>query len=340
MNGAEPAGQPGARTPAPDDTHSSAGYRRSRVTMVITCYNHAQLVEKALDSVLDQTRPPDQLIVTDDASADGSGEVIERWLAKNWPEATFVRHTTNRGLTPTLNEVISLVQGDSLALLSADDWMRPDRLAIQVPILEQHPEVSMVHSDVLVVDESGAVIGLGSTRLEAGPRDGDLYRLLLAGNVILTPSVLLRTSTLRSAGEYDESLFAEDYDMWLRLARLAEWAYVPEPLVFYRHHAHAATSRTGYLVAAREQELRILRKHLGQAVELDELVMRQIRGILVRLYLWGRSPAATARDLRDASPRGQGGVSTKYRLASTMRIPGPAVRKLTRLMRTGAPAEV
>lgn len=306
-------------------TESSSGIG---VSFILTCYNHARYAEQALGSILSQTHRPSQLIVTDDASTDESVEVIEAWIERYWPEAIFIGNQENRGLTATLNEAVPLVSGDAVAIMSADDWMADDRIAKQALILLNQPEIAMVHSDVLDVDSNGVPLRFGSDRIGDVETSGDLFMVLLGRNVISAPSVMLRTDVLRSAGPYDESLSAEDYDMWLRLSRTNRWAYIPEPLINYRRHADATTKSRDYLFASREQKLTVLRKHLGVNAEADRLIASQLRELVIRLYEWGRSPALTASDLGEirsirATPR-----LAFYWLVASLRVPGRRVQQL------------
>lgn len=120
------------------------------VTMVVGCYNHHSYIEQALDSVLAQSRRPAQLIITDDASSDGSQAVMSRWLSVNWPDAIFIKRNKNIGFPAILNEAMSLVSGDLVAVMSADDWMREDRIQLQAEAFESaEPNIGMVWSEAI-----------------------------------------------------------------------------------------------------------------------------------------------------------------------------------------------
>ena len=209
------------------------------VTVVIACYNHVEYLEEALDSVKSQTMLPAQLIVTDDASSDGSADLIAGWLADNWPDAVFIRNQNNQGFPATLNLAIPHVTGTFLAIMSADDQMCEDRLELQARALMAWPEAGMVYSDMLEVRPDGELTGqrwfdsdrqgpaLPPTSQPGSPVD--LYLPMLERAFISAPTVLMRTAALREAGCYDEHLIAEDYDMFLRLSRSWYWVYLPEP---------------------------------------------------------------------------------------------------------------
>lgn len=284
------------------------------VTVVVACYNHAPYVQKALEAALAQTERP-RVIVTDDASHDGSQDIIRGFVDEHGLEEwVLVLHEENRGLCPTFNEALGLVTTPFVAFISADDWMAPDRVQHQAQLLRSAPtDVVMYYADVRTVGATGEPGGLWSTVWPPARRiglSGDIFRELLEGNFIPAPSVMVRTQALRHAGGYDEALFFEDHDMWLRLSSKARIGFDDHPTVFYRVHDSSMSSGL-----TQTQDERLLRaflhmyaKHLGRDDQTDEFVTARLYDWACRGYKMGLPRALTVPHLwrymvRNKSPR-------------------------------------
>jgi glycosyltransferase involved in cell wall biosynthesis len=245
------------------------------VTVVLTCFDHEPFVDQALDAVRAQTHRPIQLIVTDDASTDASADRIQAWLDDRWPEAAFIRHEVNRGLCRTLHEAMALVEGELVAIASADDWMEPDRLALQVAAFTgAAPEVGLVHAGVRFVDLDGNELALANAEPAAG-LSGWIFPQQLAMPRVLTPSVMVRRAVYDEVGPFNEDDVVEDYDMWLRICRDHHVLHLPEVVANFRWHHGNTTTRIygpvydGYVEA-------VLRRHLGFSDATDRVIRRQL----------------------------------------------------------------
>lgn len=295
------------------------------VSVLLTCYNHERYVETMLDSIAAQTLRPAQLIVTDDASTDGSADRIAAWLAVHWPDADFVRHETNTGLPRMLNEALPLVRHELLAFASADDWLRPDRLEREAAFLAADPDVALVYSDMELIDEAGEPMGLRYYDYASPPVEGDVFLPMLEACVPSSPTVMVRTEALVGLGPYDETLMFEDWDMWLRLSRTARFAYLPDPLVRYRRSASSLSKSEAFRLAFGEAAIRVLYKHVGVSRAADRIIARRVGTLARELYKKGRAPGVTAADLRFAmrrhpTPRGLASLGL-----ATVGVPGPSV---------------
>lgn len=274
------------------------------ISLIVTCYNQARWVERALDSVAAQTLAPQQLIVADDASTDDSAERIRRWLGAHRPDATFVHHRANTGLPRMLNEVVPLADQDLLAILAADDEMVPERLERQARRLAAAPpSVGLVYADMELMDADGHDLGIRYYDYGPTPVEGDAFEAMLEASVPASPTVMMRRSILDAVGPFDESFVFEDWDMWLRLSRHVEFAFVPEPLIRYRRIDGSLSRSEAYRRSFGEATIRVLRKQLGVSERADRIIARRIGHTALDLYRKGRSPAATATDLRFAQRR-------------------------------------
>jgi len=201
------------------------------VSVICICYNHARFVGEALQSVLDQTYAPIELIVMDDGSTDGSREVIADFVGRN-PAITFLPSVTNRGNCRTFNEGLRSSTGVYVIDLSADDRLLPDRVRRGVSLMESKPECGVQFSDAELIDEEGTIVGLHSKRFpHATIPQGWIFRDILSRYFINSPTMMIRKSLLDSLGGYDEALAYEDFDFWVRSSPLTQYAYIPDALV-------------------------------------------------------------------------------------------------------------
>jgi glycosyltransferase involved in cell wall biosynthesis len=255
---------------------------RPLVSVILTCFDHELFVARALEGVHAQTYRPIQLIVTDDASTDGSARAIAGWLDANWPDATFVRHDANVGLCRTLNEALGHVAGELVTITSADDWMEPERLERLVAELDSAPEdVGLVYSGVRLVDGDGDELALVKTESGSAP-SGWIYREQLTQPTVLTPSVMVRRLVYETVGGFNEDDVVEDYDMWLRVCRSFRVRHVPGALVNFRWHGNNATTRVQGEVYGR-YEAACLERQLGYSEETDRLIHERIDRLRVEV---------------------------------------------------------
>ncbi len=204
----------------------------TRVTIVTPSFNQAAYLEATIQSVLSQDYEDIEYFIMDGGSTDGSLEIIHKYADRL---AGWVSEK-DRGQTDAINKGFARASGEVLAWLNSDDTFEPGAVRQAVELLEQHPEVSMVYGDCNYLDESGRVIG----RFPAAQTD---YRRLREGYVhIPQQASFFRAELVRQVGPLDPSFFfAMDYDLWVRLARIAPPLYVPRLWANFRLHRDAKT---------------------------------------------------------------------------------------------------
>ena len=206
----------------------------SNVSILIPHYNGEHFLTEALASVAAQTYPHIEVIIIDDCSTDGSWERIAPFLQDSRFRA--IRHEQNQGIYTTRNQLVREVSDDTtyVALFDSDDVMESNRIATQVAYLDAHPDVSVVGSDVVIIDEDGVA---GDVR-EYPETHTAIARGLLVRNTIAQPAVLMRRDVYTRVGMYDESLArVGDLDFWARVIRAGcTCATIKEPLTCYRIH--------------------------------------------------------------------------------------------------------
>jgi glycosyltransferase involved in cell wall biosynthesis len=209
------------------------GRRGPCVSVVMPVYNGETYLQEAVESILNQTFTNFEFIIVDDGSTDSTAEILTTYAVLD-SRIRPVHNETNLGLIKTLNKGVALAQGKYIARHDADDISLPERLAIQVDYLEQHPEIGMLGTAYYRVFTDG------QRSLRQPPlTDTEIRWRLLFGNVWCHPSMMLRRQLLaKSEPVYDNFLHAEDYELWLRLLKRTRAATLPVPLVEYRVHEH------------------------------------------------------------------------------------------------------
>lgn len=304
-------------------------------TIVVASYNHAQYVDQCIASLAAQDYANVDVIVTDDASTDGSVAAIEDALARYGLTALTLFASTNRGICATFNAALAAIRTPYVAFLAADDWMAPSRISRQVALLEAAgPNVALVYGDLYQAAANGDVQETLYSSMYPESwgfgRSGDLYQLLLRHTFIPAPSVMARASCLREVGGYDERLAIEDHDMWLRLARRYRLAFLAEPLVYYRAHP---ASLSMWFSGQRERlrwETRLLMyaKHLGVSSDQDAMLAEQMYVEAKAAYRAGADPAAVRGYLWRWVRTGRSTAALGYAVAAQLGVPGTSLPSL------------
>jgi len=218
--------------------HRNAG-QPPRVSVVIPSYNHEPFIARALDSVLAQTYQDFEIVITDDASTDGSVDVL-RSYAKQDPRIRLFVNRFNYE-THSVNNCIRHACGEYVALLHSDDEFRPTKLEKQVQFLDDHPEVAAVFTRARIVNQRGqdfpdpthwsATIFNQPNR----SRHEWLNYFFANGNCLCHPSVVIRRSVYDLLGLYNPLMGAlDDFDMWVRVCLRHEIHVLPQALVNFR----------------------------------------------------------------------------------------------------------
>lgn len=226
------------------------------LSLIIAAYNAGGYIDRALESVASQTRPPDEVIVIDDGSTDDTAERVKAFR-KQSSLNVVLRQQLNKGPAATRNVAVLISGSDLIAFLDADDTIYPTFLEETVRGLDAHPEWVACFSDRDVVDTSGKLIAkdLAHPGFQAIKRrhiegsfwelsDPDLFCKMVSGSLIPMTIVLRRTEFI-AAGLFDESLrYGEDRLLFLRLIkRGGTFGYVNESLGIWQRHDNNLTSR-------------------------------------------------------------------------------------------------
>ncbi|HMD53870.1 MAG TPA: glycosyltransferase, partial [Phycisphaerae bacterium] len=209
------------------------------MTVIAPCYNHERFVRECLESIRMQDYPNLQIIVTDDCSKDASPSVIREWIKANPSlQVTFIQSKKNRGLCSVLNDALKVATGKYIAMTNTDDVWKPSKIRKQMEFMESLPEkTAVLYSDAYLMDENGALLPkrfIESYRSFDHMPEGDIHEVMWNGNFIPVMTTLIRRSAFEKVGLHDESLFYEDWDLWLRISKDFHFAYYPFPTARYR----------------------------------------------------------------------------------------------------------
>src|SRR6266446_3427970 len=210
------------------------------VSVLMLVFNGEKYLGAAVESILAQTYPDFELVILDDGSTDGSLRML-RQFHRGDPRIRIISRE-HRGFDETANQLIGLAQGGYVALMAQDDIALPERLALQVAFLRNHPEVLCVGGSFELIDEEGRYL----TVLRQPETDQDIQRLNLVGhNSIHSACVMSRREPLLALGGFDPNFYpSEDLDLWLRLGEIGKLANLREPVLRYRVHSSSISAQT------------------------------------------------------------------------------------------------
>lgn len=195
------------------------------VSVVMPAYNCEKYIGEAIRSVLAQSVPL-ELIIIEDSSGDGTGDVIRGFLPDE--RITYICNEKNAGVAASRNKGIELAKGKYIAFLDSDDYWTSDKLKRQVDFMEDGDKV-LSSTGRELIDERGV-----STGKIIGIPDAIGYKDLLKGNVLNTSGVMVQASVAKKYRMVQDHLH-EDYIMWLSILKEHGMAYgINEPLLKYR----------------------------------------------------------------------------------------------------------
>ncbi len=213
---------------------------RIEFSVVIPSYNRAQLLQRALDSILEQLYRPREIIVIDDGSSDETA----RMLREHYPAIRY-RYQRHAGVSAARNHGIRLAGSRWIALLDSDDTWTRDKLHAQAAAIHANSEVRVVHTNEIWM-RNGARLAQKAHHRKYG---GWIFGRCLPRCIISPSSAVIRRDVFDDIGMFDESLKAcEDYDLWLRICAGEPVLFVDRPLVVkYGGHADQLSRRTNAL---------------------------------------------------------------------------------------------
>lgn len=232
------------------------------ITVLMPVYNASRYLEASINSILDQTFGNFELLIIDDASTDNSVAIIRSFTD---PRIRLVLNEVNLGITPTLNLGISLASAELIARMDADDICYQERLALQFEFMQKNALTILLSTSVRVISEEGRELYIHDF-----DRRYNAYNLNFICPVY-HPTVMFRRSIVLKLGGY-RIPYAEDLDLWWRLARMYKIDHLSTVLLDYRVAGESlsnATKKKEYDDAQHELLLEHIKFYTGDALDLS-----------------------------------------------------------------------
>lgn len=267
-----------------------------RVSVIVPTYNAAEYLDAALAGVAAQSRPPDEVVVLDDASLDDTVAVAERWEAVL--PLTIVRLPQNVGLGAARRLAIERSTGDLLALLDADDYWLPDHLEVLLACHARHGGIVTANHYRWV---AGRLLGsIPHSEVHPVPDPDDQPRAILTANFLSYGSLFSRDDYERVGG-FRPLRRCEDWDLWIRMIRAGCRVTRPEPVtLLYRKRPDSLSALNGCV----EDDIKLLEGLVG---DLDGEERSDVEGLIrrqrARLELLAGLDDAAAGHLAEARRR-------------------------------------
>jgi len=201
------------------------------VSIIMPTYNRANLISRAIKSVLNQSFQDWELIIIDDASTDNTSTILSQWRAKNL-RIKVLRNDKNNypGISKTLNRGIKEAKGKYIARLDDDDyWCDIDKLKKQTEFLESHPDYVLCGGGVIVINNQDKEL----FRYLKKEKDADIRQRALFANPFSHTTALFLREAVQKVGGYDNWCYAEDWDLWLKLGEIGKIYNFPEYFTCY-----------------------------------------------------------------------------------------------------------
>lgn len=246
-----------------------------KITVIMAVYNNATYLKHAIDSILQQTFQDLELLVVDDGSTDGSGDIIKRYSD---PRIRLLENPVNKGVIYSRNRALKQAKGKFIAILDSDDMAVKDRLDCQYEHLMKNRLLAMTGGHAEVIDLKGFPTG-ELFRMPISPDDVSVE--MLFRNVFVNSSVMVRKEVMEQVGGYREIGLSEDYDLAFRINERCQVDNLDKILVQYRVHAdNISAKKTDLMLRGEEKVVQNMHASLGISpdIQLQKTHLSFIRG--------------------------------------------------------------
>ncbi len=220
--------------------------QKTSVSVIIPTYNRAHLVEKAIQSVLQQDYPDFEIIVVDDCSTDNTEDIVKNI---NDRRIKFIKHLQNKGANTARNTGIKAAIGEYIAFQDSDDEWAPGKLSKQVAEFNKaSQDIGVVYTAFWRIEGEKKTYTPSADILKT---DGFILEELLKRNFITTQSILVKKACFEEVGLFDETMpRLQDWELLLRLSKRYPFLFIDEPLVNVYHTPGSITSNQEALTKA------------------------------------------------------------------------------------------
>lgn len=254
-----------------------------KVSVIMGTYNGEKFIQRALDSLLNQTYKDFEIIICDDGSTDTTLNILEEYTKKN-KNITVIQNEENLGLPATLNRCIQSAKGEYLARMDDDDISYPERFEKEVAFLDEHSEYTIVGTSRHFFDEKG----IWGESINSGARSKiDIF----SGRMFTHPTVMMRREDVIMAGGYSEGKWigrAEDYDLWCKMYQHGFKGYNLKDILLAYYESRDSYKKRKLKYRINEFKVRkYWRKKLDLPFYYSLYSYKQLVGILIPPALYG-----------------------------------------------------
>lgn len=287
------------------------------VSVLLPTFNYARFLPEAIESVLAQRGVDFELIISDDASDDGSDRLIERY-ARSDGRIRTLRRTENAGMVANWNLCLAEARGRYVKFVFGDDCLAaPDALARWCELLDRHPEASLAASARLIIDGRSALTGVWDDWREPGEHAGPrvIARCLAADkNLIGEPTAVMFRRASAARGFDPRLRQIVDLEYWFHLLQHGSFVYEPTPLCAFRVHGRQQTAVNRAQAIGAVESLRLTARHLPQLPR--EVLSRGARNrIVFRTLHYSRKRSPRTPEILGAERRLEARLSRTARVA-------------------------
>jgi len=239
------------------------------VSVLMPVYNCERYLDEAIRSIREQTFTDFEFVIVNDGSTDGSLEIIQRHAEED--ERIIILDRPNGGIVAALNAGLAVCRGEFIARMDGDDVSLPERFERQVAYLRQHPQIGVLGGWAYVIDNQGIEIG---SKCPPSTHEEILSHSLQQGwTAIIHPASVIRRVAFGDRGYEPDYAYAEDTELFFRIAGAWQLANLTEYLLRYRCHVASASSRLSPLAA--RLSVRVVRDAMRNLGRFESALLSQ-----------------------------------------------------------------
>lgn len=251
-----------------------------KVTIVMSSYNHEEYVEETIKSVLNQTYKGYKFIVADDASTDGTVNILMKY--EDIIDEIHL-YDVNSG-SGRCQDLILDAQTKYTAMINSDDTWEPQKLEKQVAYMEEHPECGACFAWCNEVDEDGSLSDLQAFQAGNHSKEEWMFLFWQSANCLAHPSILIRTELYQELCRENKGVFRQlpDFYMWLQMIQKWEIHVIEENLVQFRHHKKNENVSAGTVVNGMRNDMEAEYMWYRIMKEMDDFYFKKaFKGIMI-----------------------------------------------------------
>jgi glycosyltransferase involved in cell wall biosynthesis len=239
------------------------------VSILIPFYNHNHFIKFTLDSILEDTYPNKEIIIINDGSSNPDDSNIEAWINKHGHtiDINYIKRE-NKGVTKTLNELISLSKGKYIVVSASDDYLINNSITKRVQLLEENPHKLLLLSDNIVVNDNGEKIYESNlfeyrkSKKKNYIHDNKLKQTVINRWSAAGACFMVNKKIYEDIGDYDETLIVEDWDFFLRAVSKNLILFYDEKVSAYRLHDSNTINNPKVALTMQKNQAFVAKKNL------------------------------------------------------------------------------